>query len=71
MKVDQYQEVEESAWKVLSPLLDGSTSLSHINGSVYSPEVPDIVLKRHANAINKVGLIQIMWISFFLTMNCM
>uniref|UniRef100_A0A0P4WT65 HAUS augmin-like complex subunit 6 N-terminal domain-containing protein n=1 Tax=Scylla olivacea TaxID=85551 RepID=A0A0P4WT65_SCYOL len=55
-KVDHFQQVEESAWKVLCPLLDGSTSLTHINGSVYSPQVPEMVYKTHANAINKLKL---------------
>ncbi|XP_045129511.1 uncharacterized protein LOC123515129 isoform X3 [Portunus trituberculatus] len=55
-KVDHFQQVEESTWKVLCSLIDGSTSLTHINGSVYSPQVPEIVYKTHANAINKLKL---------------
>lgn len=56
-QVDHFQQVEGSAWEVLRPLLDGSAFLSHINGSVYSPQVPEVVYKNHASTVNKVGLI--------------
>ncbi|XP_045619316.1 uncharacterized protein dgt6 [Procambarus clarkii] len=55
-KVEGFQKVEEASWKIISSLLDGTTFLSHINGSMYSPQVPEIVYKTHASTINKMGL---------------
>ncbi|KAG7164122.1 HAUS augmin-like complex subunit 6-like [Homarus americanus] len=55
-RAEKFREIEESSWKILSPLLDGTTSLSHIDGSAYAPQVPEMVYKAHANTINKVGL---------------
>lgn len=54
--VDQFQQVESSAWEVLRPLLDGSAFLSHIDGSAYSPQVPEMVYKTQASTVNKVVL---------------
>ncbi|XP_050690896.1 uncharacterized protein LOC126982672 isoform X2 [Eriocheir sinensis] len=54
--VDRFQQVEGSAWEVLRPLLDGSAFLSHIDGSVYSPQVPEMVYKTHASTVNKLKL---------------
>lgn len=55
-RVEVFRQVEESSWKILSPLLNGTTSLSHIDGSMYSVQVPDMIYKEHAAEINKLGL---------------
>ncbi|XP_066977584.1 uncharacterized protein [Macrobrachium rosenbergii] len=55
-RVSAFHNIESSSWKVLSPLLDGTMSLSHIDGSLYTPTVPEIVYKDYAVEINKVGL---------------
>ncbi|XP_071519173.1 uncharacterized protein [Panulirus ornatus] len=55
-RIAEFRQKEESSWKILSPLLDGTTSLSHLDGSMYSPQVPEMVYKAHANTMNKVGL---------------
>lgn len=55
-RVAKFQQVEESSWRILAPLLDGTTSLSHIDGSLYSPQVPEVVCKAHAATINKVHM---------------
>ncbi|XP_047487624.1 uncharacterized protein LOC125038241 [Penaeus chinensis] len=55
-RVEVFRQVEESSWKILSPLLNGTTSLSHVDGSMYSVQVPDMIYKEHATEINKLGL---------------
>ena len=52
--VKKFYDTQSSNWSLLSPLLEGTTSLSHLDGSLYSPVVPEIVYKEHASAINKV-----------------
>ncbi|XP_064112157.1 uncharacterized protein LOC135219371 isoform X2 [Macrobrachium nipponense] len=55
-RVSTFHKIESSSWKVLAPLLDGTMSLSHVDGSLYTPTVPEIVFKDYAVDINKVGL---------------
>lgn len=55
-QVEKFRLIEEASWKIFAPLLDGTTFLSHINGSMYSPQVPEMVYKTHFNTINKMGL---------------
>lgn len=55
-RVEVFRQVEESSWKILSPLLNGTTSLSHVDGSMYSVQVPDMIYKEHATEINKVAV---------------
>ncbi|XP_068238997.1 uncharacterized protein [Palaemon carinicauda] len=55
-RVGTFQNIESSSWKVLSPLLDGTMSLSHLDGSLFTPTVPETVYKDYAVDINKIGL---------------
>ncbi|CAL4084764.1 unnamed protein product, partial [Meganyctiphanes norvegica] len=55
-QIDQFASVERSAWALLSPLLDGSIALSHIDGKLYAPQVPQEILKENAHTISKTGL---------------
>lgn len=52
-RTEEFQEIEEASWNILSPLLSGTT-LSYLDGAQYSPQVPDIIYKEHATTINKV-----------------
>lgn len=57
-RVEAFRLVEETSWKILSPLLNGTTSLSHVDGSMYSVQVPDMIYKEHAAEVNKVGIVE-------------